>query len=76
MNIGGSSDATANRTWKVKVIKLGLEWDWTYNENTYINADTFQLRWKPTGGVDCTTYITFYDSQGVKVKEYSQKVPE
>jgi hypothetical protein len=75
MNIGGSTDAAVNRSWSVKVIKLGLEWNWTYSDAAYINSDTFQLRWKPSGGVDCVTYITFYDSQGIKVKEYSQRVP-
>ena len=74
MNVGGASDAVANRTWSVKVIKLNLEWNWNYGESSYINSDTFQLRWKPYGGVDCTTYITFYDTQGIKVKEYSQAI--
>ena len=67
MNTGGSDNTIKAKTWKITSVALGLEWDWSYDVKNYQSGDTFILSYKPSGGVDCTNTITFYDSQGLAV---------
>lgn len=74
MNTGGYDNSIKSKTWNVKAVNLALKWDWEYSTDSYFSDDTFTLKWVPSGGIDCTTYISFYDKFGIKVKEYSQDV--
>ena len=62
------------KTWKITAVALSLVWNWPYNENSYINGDNFTLNYIPSGGVDCTNTIKFYDKFGIMVKEYTQDI--
>ena len=62
------------KTWKITSVALSLVWNWPYNENSYINGDNFTLNYIPSGGVDCTNTIKFYDKFGIMVKEYTQDI--
>ena len=70
MNTGGYENSIKAKTWKITAVALSLNWDWAYDENSYISGDTFTLNYTPNGGVDCTNTISFHDKFGVKVKEY------
>lgn len=63
MNTGGVNDTTVSKTWYVKAVDLRLKWDFNYDENSFINRDTFQLSFYPYGGVNCTAHIIFDDLQ-------------
>lgn len=74
MNTGGYENSIKAKTWKITAVALSLNWDWAYDENSYISGDTFTLNYTPNGGVDCTNTISFHDKFGVKVKEYVQSI--
>ena len=70
----GYSITPQAKTWRITAVALSLEWDWAYDENSYIGGNTFTLNYTPNGGVDCTNTISFYNRFGVKVKEYVQSI--
>lgn len=70
----GYSITPQAKTWRITAVALGLSWDWTYDENSYISGDTFTLNYTPIGGVDCVNTISFYDKFGIKIKEYVQNI--
>jgi len=41
MNTGGMTDTTVSKTWYVKAVDLRLKWDFNYDENSFIDRDTF-----------------------------------
>ena len=61
MNTGGVNDNFTTKTWYVKAVDLALEWNYEYNSFSYIRGDTFTLKWKSYGGVNCTAHIVFDD---------------
>lgn len=63
MNTGGVNATTVSKTWYVKAVDLRLKWDFNYDENSYVDTDTFMLTWYPYGGVDCTAHIIFDDER-------------
>jgi hypothetical protein len=74
MDTGGSENSIKSKKWNISAVALKLKWDYNYNEDNYISGDTFTLNFTPSGGVDCTVYIDFYDRFGIKVHEYSKPI--
>lgn len=61
MNTGGEQNTIVNKKWYIKAVDLDLEWERTYSEANIITDEQFTLKWKPYGGVDCTTWVVFDD---------------
>ena len=73
MNTGGVNATTVSKTWYVKAVDLRLKWDFNYDENSYVDTDTFMLTWYPYGGVDCTAHIIF-DDERVPGKYFTREI--
>jgi hypothetical protein len=74
MNTGGYDNNIKSKTWNIKAVNLSLKWDYEYSTDSYYSGDTFNLRFVPSGGVDCTVHIALYDKFGIKVREHSQDI--
>lgn len=59
MNTGGITDNYGGKQWNIQKVDLRLEWPFTYSEDEYRKGSTFTLAYKPYGGINCTSYISF-----------------